>query len=82
MQAISVSGKTVRADRIEAHRVQAVLNVRATGAVVAKSLVINDGGVRAPLLVTETFEGEDLADTSKSWDDGITAGDVPTWLQD
>ena len=82
MQAISVSGKTVRADRIEAHRVQAVLNVRATGAVVAKSLVITDGGVRAPLLVTETFKGEDLAGTSKSWADATAAGDVPTWLQD
>ena len=81
MQAVSVSGKTVRADRIEAERVQAVLNVRATGAVIAKSIVIADGGLRAPLLVTETLDGEDLADTSRSWDDGITAGDVPGWLQ-
>ena len=81
MQAVQVSGKTVRADRIEAGRVQAVLNVRATGAVVARSLVITDGGIRAPLLVTESLEGEDLADESKSWDDGIAAGDVPVWLQ-
>ena len=82
MQAVSVTGKTVRADRIEAERVQAVLNVRATGAVIAKSIVITDGGLRAPLLVTQTLDGEDLADTSKSWADAITAGDVPTWLQD
>ncbi|MCY3895564.1 MAG: hypothetical protein OXG17_03730 [Chloroflexi bacterium] len=81
MQAVQVSGKTVRADRIEAGRVQAVLNVRATGAVVARSLVITDGGIRAPLLVTESLEGEDLADASKSWDEGIAAGDVPDWLQ-
>jgi len=81
MQAVSVSGKTVRADRIEAERVQAVLNVRATGAVVARTVVITDGGVRAPLLVTETLEGENLADTSKTWSDAITAGDVPDWLQ-
>lgn len=81
MQAVSVSGKTVRADRIEAGRVQAVLNVRATGAVVARTVVITDGGVRAPLLVTETLEGENLADTSKTWSDAITAGDVPDWLQ-
>ncbi len=82
MQAVSVTGKTVRADRIEAERVQAVLNVRATGAVIARTLVITDGGVRAPLLVTQSLDGENLADTSKSWADAITAGDIPTWLQD
>lgn len=81
MQAVSVTGKTVRADRIEAERVQAVLNIRATGAVVAKSIVITAGGLRAPLLVTQSLDGENLADTSKTWHDGITAGDVPTWLQ-
>ncbi len=82
MQAVSVSGKTVRADRIEARRVEAVLNVRATGAVIAKTIAITDGGIRAPLLVTETLEGEDLADTSRTWADGTAAGDVPAWLQD
>lgn len=82
MQAVQVSGKTVRADRIEARRVRAVLNIRATGAVIAKSITVTDGGLRAPLLVTETLEGENLADTSKTWSDAITAGDVPTWLQD
>ena len=81
MQAVAVSGKTVRADRIEAGRVEAVLNVRATGAVVARSIVITDGGVRAPLLVTESLQGEDLAVASKTWADGIAAGDVPEWLQ-
>ena len=81
MQAVSVSGKTVRADRIEAGRVQAVLNIRATGAVIARSVVVTDGGLRAPLLVTESLDGEDLADASRSWDDGIAAGDVPDWLQ-
>lgn len=81
MQAVSVSGKTVRADRIEAGRVEAVLNVRATGAVVARSIVITDGGLRAPLLVTESLDGDDLADASSSWDDGIAAGEVPDWLQ-
>ena len=81
MQAVHVCGKNVRADRIEAGRVEAVLNVRATGAVVARSVVVSDGGVRAPLLVTESLQGEDLADVSKSWSDGIAAGDVPEWLQ-
>ena len=81
MQAVGVRGKNVRADRIEAGRVEAVLNVRATGAVVARSVVVSDGGVRAPLLVTESLQGEDLADVSKSWSDGIAAGDVPEWLQ-
>ena len=81
MQAVGVRGKNVRADRIEAGRVEAVLNVRATGAVVARSVVVSDGGVRAPLLVTESLRGEDLADVSKSWSDGIAAGDVPEWLQ-
>ncbi|MDE2901670.1 MAG: hypothetical protein OXP73_01435 [Chloroflexota bacterium] len=81
MQAVSVSGKTVRADRIEAGRVQAVLNIRATGAVIARSVVVTDGGLRAPLLVTESLDGENLADASRSWDDGIAAGDVPDWLQ-
>ena len=81
MQAIGVRGKNVRADRIEAGRVEAVLNVRATGAVIARSIVVSDGGVRAPLLVTESLEGEDLAVTSKTWADGIAAGDVPDWLQ-
>jgi len=82
MQAVRVTGKTVRADRIEAGRVEAVLNIRATGAVIARSIVVTDGGLRAPLLVTESLDGEDLADTSKTWHDGITAGDVPDWLQD
>lgn len=81
MQAVSVSGKTVRADRIEAERVQAVLNIRATGAVIAKSITVTDGGLRAPLLVTESLEGENLAVTSKTWSDGIATGDVPGWLQ-
>ena len=81
MQAVQVSGKTVRADRIEAERVQAVLNIRATGAVIAKSIIITDGGLRAPLLVTQSLDGEDLADRSKTWTDGIAAGDVPDWLQ-
>ncbi|MDE2868898.1 MAG: hypothetical protein OXR64_15320 [Chloroflexota bacterium] len=81
MQAVQVSGKTVRADRIEAERVQAVLNIRATGAVIAKSIIITDGGIRAPLLVTQSLDGEDLADSSKTWTDGIAAGDVPDWLQ-
>lgn len=81
MQAVQVSGKTVRADRIEAERVQAVFNIRATGAVIAKSIIITDGGLRAPLLVTQSLDGEDLADSSKTWTDGIAAGDVPNWLQ-
>lgn len=81
MQAIGVSGKTVRADRIEAGRVEAGLNIRATGAVIARSIVIADGGLRAPLLVTESLDGEDLADSSKTWTDGIADGDVPDWLQ-
>lgn len=81
MQAVGVRGKNVRADRIEAGRVDAVLNVRATAAVVARSIVVSDGGVRSPLLVTESLDGENLADISRTWTDGIAAGDVPDWLQ-
>ena len=81
MQAVGVRGKTVRADRIEAGRVEANLNVRGANAVIARSIVISSGGVRSPLLVTESLEGDDLADVSKSWTDGIAAGDVPDWLQ-
>ena len=81
MQAVGVRGKTVRADRIEAGRVEANLNVRGANAVIARSIVVSNGGVRSPLLVTESLEGDDLADASKSWTDGVAAGDVPDWLQ-
>ncbi|MCY3747974.1 MAG: hypothetical protein OXG64_01655 [Chloroflexi bacterium] len=81
MQAVGISGKTVRADRIEAGRVEAALNVRATGAVVVRSILVSDGGVRSPVLVTKSLQGEDLADTTKTWAEGIAAGDVPEWLQ-
>ncbi len=81
LQAAGVRGKTVRAARIEAGRVEAVLNVRGAQAVVARSIAVSNGGVRTPLLVTESLDGEDLADASKSWAGGASDGDVPAWLR-
>jgi uncharacterized 2Fe-2S/4Fe-4S cluster protein (DUF4445 family) len=82
IQATGITGKTVRAEKISAGHIKAVLNVRATESVIARSITITDGGVRAPLLITTSLKGEDFSESSKSWASGVAEGDVPSWLHD
>ena len=81
-QARSVRAMTVRGARIEAVQVESDIAVRATDIVVIKELVIHAGGLRAPRLVNQTFDGENNAGETVDWEDGIKVGDVPEWLQE
>lgn len=82
IQATRIRGKTVRAEKISAGDLEAVLNVRATRSVIARTITVTEGGVRAPLLITNSLQGENLSTTSKTWTSGIADGDVPSWLQE
>lgn len=82
IQATGITGKTVRAEKISAGHIEAVLNVRATESVIARSITVTDGGVRAPLLITTSLKGEDFSTSSKSWASGVAEGDVPSWLHE
>ncbi len=81
MQVRSVRGRTVRAGRIEARRVEADLSVRATEAVVAKQVSVKDGSIRTPKLVSGDVTADNQAVQTVSWDAAAAAGEVPDWLR-
>jgi hypothetical protein len=82
LQARSVRARIVRGERIEAQEIDADVSVCATGTIVARSVTVRDGAIRASQLIAGAVSGEKAAADSIDWSDGMTRGLVPEWLGD
>lgn len=78
----SVRARIVRGARIEAQAIDAGVSTRAEEAIVARSVTVRDGAVRAPQLIAADVSGDNATESHVGWDDALAQGLVPEWLRD
>ncbi|MBM4435954.1 MAG: hypothetical protein FJ029_01700 [Actinobacteria bacterium] len=71
----------VRAGRIEARTVEAERSVRARADLIARTVRVHHGALRAARLIAEASQGENRAGATIPWAVALTQGLVPDWLR-